>query len=235
MTIRNLYRKSLNNVMLSLTGVCAFLCVSTLFVILAYLVYNGGKSVDFAFFTQLPKSTGEEGGGMANAIVGSAEIVAIASFIGLPIGFFTGDLPFRMGRRDVFILCSLHGGPAEWRSIGSDRNFHMDRRGETDAYEFGACRGCGPQPIADSDYREEYRTVPARSTPGAARRFTGTGCAEVADYCIGCGPGGTQGHHDRELFSAWPASRAKALRCFLPVSTISSGARDCTSRPLLCP
>lgn len=90
MTARNLYRKSLNNVMLSLTGVCAFLCVSTLFIILAYLVYNGGKSVDLAFFTQLPKSTGETGGGMANAIVGSAEIVLIASLIGLPIGFFTG-------------------------------------------------------------------------------------------------------------------------------------------------
>jgi len=53
-------------------------------------VYNGGKSVDLAFFTQLPKSTGEDGGGMANAIVGSAEIVAIAAFLGLPIGFLTG-------------------------------------------------------------------------------------------------------------------------------------------------
>ena len=90
MTIRNIYRKSLNNVMLTLTGICAFVTVSALFVILAYLVYNGGKSVDLAFFTQLPKGAGEEGGGMANAILGSAEIVAIASAIGIPIGFFTG-------------------------------------------------------------------------------------------------------------------------------------------------
>jgi phosphate transport system permease protein len=90
MTARNLYRKGLNNVMLTLTGVCAFVTVSTLFVILAYLVYNGGKSVDFDFFTQLPKGTGELGGGMANAIVGSAEIIAIASLIGIPVGFFTG-------------------------------------------------------------------------------------------------------------------------------------------------
>ncbi len=90
MTARNLYRKSLNNVMLTLTGLCALLAVSVLFVILAYLIYNGGKSVDLAFFTQLPKSTGETGGGMANAIAGSAEIVAFASLIGIPIGFFTG-------------------------------------------------------------------------------------------------------------------------------------------------
>jgi len=90
MTFRNFRRKALNNVMLSITGVFAFITVSALFLILAYLVYNGGKSVDLDFFTQLPKSTGEVGGGMANAIVGSAAIVGFAALIGLPIGFFTG-------------------------------------------------------------------------------------------------------------------------------------------------
>jgi phosphate transport system permease protein len=90
MTTRNRRRKVLNNVMLTLTGVCAFLTVSTLFLILGYLVYNGGKSVDLNFFTQLPRSPGELGGGMANAIVGSAEVIAIASLIGLPIGFLAG-------------------------------------------------------------------------------------------------------------------------------------------------
>ena len=45
MTARNLFRKSLNNFMLTLTGVCAFVAVASLFIILAYLVrYNGGKS-----------------------------------------------------------------------------------------------------------------------------------------------------------------------------------------------
>jgi phosphate transport system permease protein len=90
MTARNRRRNLLNDVMLTLTGVCAFLTVSTLFLILGYLVYNGGKSVDLNFFTRLPLPTGEEGGGMANAIVGSAEIIVIASLIGLPIGFLTG-------------------------------------------------------------------------------------------------------------------------------------------------
>jgi phosphate transport system permease protein len=89
-TARNLYRKGLNNAMLTLTGLCALLCVSALFAILAYLVYNGGKSVDLNFFTKLPLSPGELGGGMANAIVGSAEIVALAALFGIPIGFFTG-------------------------------------------------------------------------------------------------------------------------------------------------
>src|SRR5579871_2672199 len=90
MTPRNRRRLWLNNTMLTLTGVCAFLTVSTLFLVLGYLVYNGGKSLDWNFFTKLPLGPGEPGGGMANAIVGSAEVVVLASLIGLPIGFLAG-------------------------------------------------------------------------------------------------------------------------------------------------
>jgi len=43
-----------------------------------------------AFFTRLPKPVGETGGGMANAIVGSAKLLLLASLIGVPIGFFGG-------------------------------------------------------------------------------------------------------------------------------------------------
>jgi phosphate transport system permease protein len=114
MTVRNLYRKSVNNVMLTLTGVCAFLTVSTLFAILAYLVYNGGKSVDLNFFTKLPLSPGELGGGMANAILGSAEIVGFAALIGIPIGFFTGIYLSEWGGRTfaflVRYMCDLLNG-----------------------------------------------------------------------------------------------------------------------------
>jgi len=84
------WRKTVNYVMLSATGVCAFVAVSALFVILAFLLYNGGKSLDWNFFTQLPKATGEVGGGLANAIVGSLEIVGLASLVGIPIGFIAG-------------------------------------------------------------------------------------------------------------------------------------------------
>jgi phosphate transport system permease protein len=84
------WRKTINAVMLTATGVCTLISISALFVILAYLVINGTKSLDWNFFTQLPKATGEAGGGMANAIVGSLEIVALASLIGIPIGFLAG-------------------------------------------------------------------------------------------------------------------------------------------------
>jgi phosphate transport system permease protein len=90
MTPRNSRRNAVNNVMLTLCGFCAILTVSTLFLILGYLIYNGGKSVNFDFFTKLPLPPGQAGGGMANAIVGSAEIVLFATIVGLPIGFFAG-------------------------------------------------------------------------------------------------------------------------------------------------
>jgi phosphate transport system permease protein len=83
-------RKVVSDVMMALTGVCTFLTVSTLFLILGYLLWNGGRSVDWGFFTQLPKPPGEQGGGMSNAIVGSLQIVGLAAFIGIPIGFFGG-------------------------------------------------------------------------------------------------------------------------------------------------
>ncbi|MGB9457202.1 MAG: phosphate ABC transporter permease PstA [Bryobacteraceae bacterium] len=84
------YRKFVSNVMLTLTGVCTLVTVSALFLILGYLVYNGGKSINWNFLTKLPLPPGEVGGGMANAIVGSVVMIALASAIGLPFGFFGG-------------------------------------------------------------------------------------------------------------------------------------------------
>ena len=90
MSFRTAWRKSLNVVMLSLTGACALVTVAVLFFILGYLVYHGGKDLNWDFFTKLPKPVGETGGGMANAIIGSAKLLALASLIGVPIGFFGG-------------------------------------------------------------------------------------------------------------------------------------------------
>jgi phosphate transport system permease protein len=84
------WRKTVNNVMLTLTGVFTVVTVSILFVILGCLIYNGGRSLDWNFFTKLPLPPGEIGGGMANAIVGTIEIVAVAALIGLPVGFLAG-------------------------------------------------------------------------------------------------------------------------------------------------
>jgi len=88
--VRLLWRKSLYAVMLTLTGVAAFAVVSVLFLILGYLIWNGGRSLNWDFFTQLPKPVGEEGGGMANAIVGSLKLLFLAAVMGLPVGLIAG-------------------------------------------------------------------------------------------------------------------------------------------------
>jgi phosphate transport system permease protein len=85
-----MWRKSLNYVMLTLTGVAAFAVVSVLFLILGYLIWNGGTSLSLNFFTQLPKPVGETGGGMANAIVGSLKLLFLAAVMGLPVGLLAG-------------------------------------------------------------------------------------------------------------------------------------------------
>jgi phosphate transport system permease protein len=82
------WRKFVSHFMLTMTGLCALVAVAVLFFILGYLVYHGGTSVSWDFFTKLPAPVGETGGGMANAIIGSAKLLLLATLLGVPIGFF---------------------------------------------------------------------------------------------------------------------------------------------------
>jgi phosphate transport system permease protein len=83
-------RKALSVLMLGLTAVFTVLCVSLLFSVLGYLLLKGGSALNLSFFTELPKPVGETGGGMANALVGSAKMLAIAAVTGLPLGLLAG-------------------------------------------------------------------------------------------------------------------------------------------------
>lgn len=85
-----MWRKSLNAVMLTLTGLCTLMVASVLFIILGYLAWNGASHLSWNFFTKLPAPVGELGGGMANAIVGSGKLLLVAVGIGVPIGFLAG-------------------------------------------------------------------------------------------------------------------------------------------------
>src|SRR5260370_15261047 len=109
MTLRLRWRKLVSGIMLTCTGACAFVAVSLLFFILGYLVYHGGRALNWDFFTKLPTPVGEAGGGMANAIVGSAKLLFPASLVGVPIRFFGGGvlLVFCGGDQRGF-FCLLH-------------------------------------------------------------------------------------------------------------------------------
>lgn len=62
------------------------LVLTPLCLIFAHLLKMGFSSLSLDFFTQIPKPTGESGGGMANGIFGSGILIFMASLLGLPIG-----------------------------------------------------------------------------------------------------------------------------------------------------
>ena len=83
------------------TGLAAglsVLVVCALVAIFAYLVLRGVGSLNWSFITQTPKPVGETGGGMANALVGSVMILAIASVLGVPVGVAAGVYLAEYGR-----------------------------------------------------------------------------------------------------------------------------------------
>jgi phosphate transport system permease protein len=94
----SLRRRVTDHVMTGLAIVTVILVLVPLFAIFAYLVYRGIGSLNWSFITQTPKPVGEAGGGMANAIVGSAVILFLASLIGVPIGVGAGIYVAEFGR-----------------------------------------------------------------------------------------------------------------------------------------
>ncbi len=83
-------RRATNAVMLTGTGLCTVAAVSVLFFILGYLLVRGAGALNLAFFTRLPVPVGEIGGGLANAILGSAKVLLLAMIVGVPAGFLAG-------------------------------------------------------------------------------------------------------------------------------------------------
>lgn len=73
-----------------ITCACALLVVVPMALVFFHVVKSGIGAVNWSFFTQLPKPVGEPGGGMANAIVGTLELLALASLLGVPVGVLGG-------------------------------------------------------------------------------------------------------------------------------------------------
>ncbi len=76
----------------------AILVIVPLLAIFLYLLIKGAGSVNFSFLTQTPKPPGELGGGMANAIVGTGIVLAVASVLGVPLGIGCGIYLAEYGR-----------------------------------------------------------------------------------------------------------------------------------------
>ncbi|MCE2999953.1 MAG: phosphate ABC transporter permease PstA [Betaproteobacteria bacterium] len=96
-----LYQKRLwtNRIGISLSMIAMVMGVSVLLWILFVLFKNGFAAIDLNMFTKSTPAPGSEGGGLANAIVGSLMLVGIATMISTPIGILAGVYLAEFGTR----------------------------------------------------------------------------------------------------------------------------------------
>jgi phosphate transport system permease protein len=83
--------------MTGLTALCTIVAVGALIIILWYIARRGVASINLRFLVETPKPVGE-GGGIGNAIVGSAVLLALACAAGIPLGIATGVYLSEVGR-----------------------------------------------------------------------------------------------------------------------------------------
>jgi phosphate transport system permease protein len=83
-------RRAIDATMSGLAAAAAGLVVLPLLLILGFLLWQGASAVNVDFFVHLPKPVGEVGGGMANAIVGTLILLALAAALGVPGGILGG-------------------------------------------------------------------------------------------------------------------------------------------------
>ncbi len=92
------WRRGLDRLATGAAVTAVLLVLAPLGAIFAYLLYKGIGSLNWDFITRIPTPPGEPGGGMANAIAGTAYILLIASCFGVPIGIGAGIYLAEYGR-----------------------------------------------------------------------------------------------------------------------------------------
>lgn len=95
-------RRLVDVIMRSACVAAAILAVVPLASVLAYVAVKGAGGLNWSFFTELPTPVGEDGGGFANAIVGSLVLVGLACAVGLPVGVLAGVYLAEFGRNNRF-------------------------------------------------------------------------------------------------------------------------------------
>ena len=111
------WRKIKSGLASAIAFISAVLVITPLGLVFFHLVVNGASSVSWDFFTKLPAPVGAIGGGMANAIVGSLQLLALAGAIGIPIGVLGGVYLAEYGSARInsvlrFLADVLNGVPS---------------------------------------------------------------------------------------------------------------------------
>jgi phosphate transport system permease protein len=113
----HIWRKIKSGLASAIAFISAVLVITPLALVFFHLVINGASSVNWDFFTKLPAPVGAIGGGMANAILGSLELLALAGAIGIPIGVLGGVYLAEYGSARInsvlrFLADVLNGVPS---------------------------------------------------------------------------------------------------------------------------
>ena len=87
---RDAWRRGLSHAVILLCGLSVLIALLPLALVLFYVVTQGVTSLNFSFFTEMPKPVGESGGGMANAIAGSLLVTLLGAIFAIPIGIMSG-------------------------------------------------------------------------------------------------------------------------------------------------
>ena len=111
------WRKIKSALASTIAFVSALLVIAPLGLVFFHLLANGASSVNWDFFTKLPKPVGVVSGGMVNAIMGSLELLGLASVIGIPVGVLGGVYLAEYGSARVnsllrFVADVLNGVPS---------------------------------------------------------------------------------------------------------------------------
>jgi phosphate transport system permease protein len=87
--VRYLRRKTINEVVTALVTSLTVFSVGILFIIVGYIAVKGVTSIDLDFFIREPKPVGEAGGGIAQAILGTVEMLLVGAAVAVPLGIAT--------------------------------------------------------------------------------------------------------------------------------------------------
>jgi phosphate transport system permease protein len=83
-------RRIVSKTIVGLCGLSVVIALVPLALVFFYVIKQGLTSLNWAFFTRMPKPVGEAGGGMANAILGTFFLIVIASIVAIPVGVISG-------------------------------------------------------------------------------------------------------------------------------------------------
>jgi phosphate transport system permease protein len=97
-------RKALSGLVVLLCGAAVVTALVPLFFVFVYVLQKGFSSLNWDFFTKMPKPVGESGGGMANAMLGTLYLIAIAALIAVPVGVIAGVYLSEYGKKSFASL-----------------------------------------------------------------------------------------------------------------------------------